>query len=460
MVHFFLSDFGLFFGRFHPLIVHLPIGFLLFAVVLEFWPGDKLRKAIRISWGLGALTAVVAAGCGWLLAQESGGGDTLFWHRWLGVSVAALSIIGFFLSRKGGLSSKAFGLLLAGLLALAGHQGGNLTHGEDYLFEHAPEVVQNIAGFIPGDERIKDWSAVDTDSINIYHTFLQPAIDKTCAKCHNASKQNGGLRMDEPHLLFLGGDDGSIIAPGDALGSNWIKRVTLPRDNVKSISPQGEPWDYTTVELLAYWIQEGADTLALLNPTNTPAHLKKLLERDYGLDLRPKLFVEKVKAPTLAATDINSLREHNWSVAELVPGQAPLEVKPQAGKAIDAAALQKLVAIASEQVVYLSLENQALTDTDLTVLSELKNLNRLRVNGLPITKVTVEKLAKLRHLESLNLYGTAVTDAVFPVLEQFPALKRLYLWQTKVTAEKVTEFADKHPHIEVSLGVMASTTTK
>ncbi|MEM6772553.1 MAG: hypothetical protein AAF597_18390, partial [Bacteroidota bacterium] len=134
MPHLLLSDFGLFIGRFHPLLVHLPIGFLLLAALLEWWPGDKARTAIRVSWVVGAISAVAAAFCGWLLAGESGGGDTLFWHKWLGISVAVLAIAGVFLTRKGGKMAKGFGLLIVGLLSLAGHQGGNLTHGEDYLF--------------------------------------------------------------------------------------------------------------------------------------------------------------------------------------------------------------------------------------------------------------------------------------------------------------------------------------
>ena len=54
MPNFFLAaDLGLFFGRLHPLIVHLPIGFLLLAAVLEWWPGEKARPAIQTAWFLG-----------------------------------------------------------------------------------------------------------------------------------------------------------------------------------------------------------------------------------------------------------------------------------------------------------------------------------------------------------------------------------------------------------------------
>ena len=56
-------------------------------------------------------------------------GDTLFWHRWLGVSVAVLALAGIFVTSRGGRVAKGYGLLVAGVLGLAGHLGGSLTHG-------------------------------------------------------------------------------------------------------------------------------------------------------------------------------------------------------------------------------------------------------------------------------------------------------------------------------------------
>lgn len=452
MPNFFLTDFGLFIGRFHPLLVHLPIGFLLMAVLLEWWPGDKLRPAIRVSWSLGALAAVAAAGAGWLLAAESGDGDTLFWHRWLGISVAVLAVAGVWLTRTGGSRAKGYGLLVAVLLSIAGHQGGNLTHGETYLVEHAPKAVQAIAGYDGGAETQRDWSRVNTDSINLYANFLQPALEASCTKCHNAGKQNGGLRMDEPHFVFAGGDGGSIITPGNPLESEWLRRVTLPEANVKSMPPQGDGWDYTTIKLLEYWIANGADTLTLLDPVAAPEEIKALLQRDHSLDLRPKLFVETVMAPALAPEKMTALQDLNWSVSNLSPSGNTVEVKVAPGKTLAEGALSQLVAIAPEQVCYLDLGKLPLQDADLSPLTQLPNLNRLRLNGTQLTEATVAKLKALPHLESLNLYGTSVGDAIFEHLQGYPALKRLYLWQTQVSPEATAAFASANPQVTVDTG--------
>lgn len=452
----FLADFGLFLGRFHPLIVHLPIGFLLLAALLEWWPGEKARPAISFAWVLGALSAVAAAFAGWLLAGESGGGDTLFWHKWLGISVAVLAVLGVFLTKKGGGLAKGYGILVAIMLSVAGHQGGNLTHGETYLFEHAPTVVQKIAGHAPDTTDLRDWSLVNLDSVNLYSAFLQPAINESCAKCHNDQKQNGGLRMDAPHHVFLGGDGGSIVSPGSAMASSWVKRVTLPRENVKAMPPQGEPWDYAEVELLKYWVKEGADTMFVLDPKNTPDEIKELLKRDFGLDLRPRMFVETVRASAIKAPQMEELESMNWAVTSLTPESGAVEAKPAAGKDVTPAGLVKLAEYGAQQVIYLSLNELPFNDADLAPITKFKNLNRLRLNGTNLTEATVAQLKQLKHLESLNLYGTDLDDAIFAHLKDFPKLKRLYLWQTKVTEEAVNTFAANHPQVDIDTGYKSS----
>lgn len=458
-----LSDFGLFVGRFHPLLVHLPIGFLLLAVVLEWWPSDKLRPAIRVSWVLGALSAVAAAVCGWLLATEAGAGDTLFWHRWLGVSVAVLAVAGVWLTRDGGKLARGYGLLTAVLLGVAGHQGGNLTHGSDYLVEHAPAPVQRLAGYGGANDELRDWSAVNTDSIYLYAAFLQPALETSCTRCHDGGKQNGGLRLDQPHLAFRGGDSGPLLVAGSPWESEWLRRVTLPQDHAKAMPPNGEGWDYVSVELLRHWIEAGADTLYRLTPDAASPELKKLLLRDRGLELRTKQFVETVTAPALAPADRKTLTDLNWALTDLQPGGGALEAKAVPGKPLDPEALGRLADLAAEQVVYLSLDRQPIDDAAAATLARFPNLNRLGLHQTAVTEKAVASLAGLQHLESLNLYGTKVGDGVFTTLERLPALRRVYLWQTMVSPTAAAAYAEAHPRVAVDTGfafVPVNNTTK
>ena len=457
---FFLADFSLFVGRFHPLIVHLPIGFLLLAVLLEWWPGRPARSAIRVAWLLGAVSAVVAAGCGWLLASAGGGGDALFWHRWLGVSVAVLSAGGVFIAGRGGSLAKGYGLLVAVVLGLAGHLGGSLTHGEDYLVQYAPPVVHHLVGYAPEAGVATDWTTTDLDSINLYASFLQPAIGEHCVSCHGEGQQKGGLRLDEPHYALAGGEDGPILTPGAPLRSTWLDRVTLPRDDVKAMPPGRDPWSYTQVELLRYWIAEGADTNFVLDMDSTPEELKLLLHRDYGLDLRRRHFVEQLSVPVLPQADLQDLESLGWQLSALQPGGGALEVQGRPGESISAAALNKLADVAGEQVIYLNLNDQPLDDAALAPLPRFVNLNRLRLNGTQVSNATLTKLGELEQLESLNLYGTRVDSAIFASLSKYPNLRRLYLWKTNVSPEAAAAFADAHPHITVETGVVIPHQTK
>ena len=90
------SNFGLFIGRFHPLVVHLPIGFLLLAAIFYYASRrttfEPLRQAVGPTLFLGALSAILSVIFGLALANEGGYDDqALFWHKWLGIGVALIS---------------------------------------------------------------------------------------------------------------------------------------------------------------------------------------------------------------------------------------------------------------------------------------------------------------------------------------------------------------------------------
>src|ERR1700733_2527589 len=86
-------------GRLHPLIIHFPIVVLIMAMVFEFFRHkDRFREEklyqefTTYLWLTGALFAAFTAIMGLFLSKEPGyDGDTLQFHKWLGVSVVFLS---------------------------------------------------------------------------------------------------------------------------------------------------------------------------------------------------------------------------------------------------------------------------------------------------------------------------------------------------------------------------------
>ncbi len=132
-------------GRFHVIVVHFPIGLLLGAAIGELWSVWRKKRVpdptIHFCILLGAISAVVAAVLGWIHAANGfgAGSAVLPWHRWFGVATAAGAVILTVLSvidiRRGSRSVWFWLVLLLEtvLVSVAGHLGGALVHGADFL---------------------------------------------------------------------------------------------------------------------------------------------------------------------------------------------------------------------------------------------------------------------------------------------------------------------------------------
>src|SRR5215471_2930785 len=88
-----------FLGRFHVLVVHLPLGILTLAVALEilvrFRPFKSLENAAAPLWIAGAVSALAAVALGFMHATEESfqDMDAVDDHRWAGVALAAAACL-------------------------------------------------------------------------------------------------------------------------------------------------------------------------------------------------------------------------------------------------------------------------------------------------------------------------------------------------------------------------------
>lgn len=128
-----------FIGRFHPVLVHLPIGILLLALLFEAMSCRErwttFRPAIPVVLLLGGTASAFACLTGWMLSRNGAyDSDLVNWHQWWGVGVAIVSLSAYWFKKRG--NSKVYFissvLLIPGIL-LTGHWGISLTHGETYL---------------------------------------------------------------------------------------------------------------------------------------------------------------------------------------------------------------------------------------------------------------------------------------------------------------------------------------
>ncbi|MFN3997061.1 DUF1549 domain-containing protein [Algoriphagus sp.] len=268
-----LSDFWplQLFGRLHPMLVHFPIGLLLVAVLMELFTLGKfrhpLRAGIKFLVVLGALSAVLTAFMGLLLAENEGvTGSTVDIHRIIGIGSAGLSLLLLIFLRKSELvpsesAIKTYRTLLffTGIgIGVAGHFGASLTHGEDFLTEVLPRnqeleppqsLTVNLANFASDLSPEKEIQLV---------TNVRSVLAHNCYKCHSGAKIEGELRLDEKEFVFAGGKKGKVIIPGKPDESELIRRISLPKNHKEVMPSKGKPLSKDEIQMLRLWVEKGA----------------------------------------------------------------------------------------------------------------------------------------------------------------------------------------------------------
>ncbi len=423
----------LFIGRFHPLIVHLPIGFLaaLTALQVLYWiVRSDFREATRVLLWLCALSALAATAVGTMLTWPGEySGELLFNHRWFGIATSAVCVWMLFAHHFSGRFGRALysGLLMASLVlvSITGHHGGSLTHGEDYLTAHLPVVLGGKPEPLPIDKGTKEDAA-------IYAAAIQPIIESKCVECHNPAKNNGDLRMDTMELLLAGGKHGPALKPGDAAASLMIERANLPLDHKEHMPPAGKPQlTDSELELLSWWIDRGAkERVPLVEDLPPPAALA-LLEKNLGFQV--------------AAPEVPML---TWE--EVVKAGAPLAKVPNLAvrrSSMDSAALNVFIAsdapnpdalIASldpikANIVLLDAGKTKISEAAFPAIAEFANLEELRLQETDTDDQDVAKLSPLRKLRKINLNSTEVTDRSVEFISKFPNIVQLAAWDTTVS---------------------------
>src|SRR5215831_6101866 len=268
-------------GHLHPALVHLPIGILLIALLMQWLARNKekykaLKPAIPITLLCGAITALFSSITGYILSTTDEYDKTLItFHMWMGF---ATTLVAFMLYAKEKNPQFAIGkkLLSIGLLVfvfVTGHLGGSLTHGSDYYTKPLADIFSNDTFSTATIKPIPN-----VQEAYAYTDVVKPILATKCYGCHGPNKQKGGLRMDDSLRLMKGGKDGIVIESGKADASEIIKRLTLPLDDDDHMPPKEKSQPTAAqIALIHWWIANGADLAKKVKDLNQPDSIKPAL---------------------------------------------------------------------------------------------------------------------------------------------------------------------------------------
>jgi len=265
-----------FLAPFHAVVLHFPIGFLTVVCILELYglkhPGRELRRISRLFIWLSLVTGIMSATFG-ILRSETGGYEShaLQLHRacGLGVPVFTLATLAFqmFADRQTAVRGWNYAYFLSLtvtliLVVIAGHFGGNLTHGSKYLTENAPAFVRELVeNDTPGNPSNHAVAKLD-EAKQFYAEKIQPIFAAKCYSCHGPEKQKSGYRLDQIGLAFKSGKSGkTAIKSGDPIESHLVRLILLPPHHDDVMPPDGkQPLALEEIMAIIDWIRNGAVT--------------------------------------------------------------------------------------------------------------------------------------------------------------------------------------------------------
>ncbi len=441
-----------FLGHLHPVFVHLPIGFLVIAYVIEYLLRSNAEKSRLIDFVLvaGILSSFLAALLGWMLSLSGGYEENLLdWHRYTAIAVCIVSIalLAYKKFKKEEYRTPyyhaGFHLMMLALL-LAGHFGGEMTHGEGYLFSAATDPASEATV-----EKQVMAKPTASSTVSVYDGIVEPVLAKKCMQCHNEKKKKGDFQLHTLEALMKGGKNGKVIVAGDLDHSEFIRRILLDKGDEKHMPPKGKSQlSQPELDLLSWWVLHGVSTSQPIKAVAANDTIRKFLS-----DV-PKQSSGLAALDTIAPADkatIAALQKINAAVVPLANGTHFLELNmvntPSFGDK-DAPLLQKI----APQVMWLVLADTKITDAGLEALKSCTNITRLNLKNTGITNASISPIGEFKKLEYLNIVGTQINDEGLLALIPSASLKKIFCWQSGITANGVMAFQKKYPNIEVDLG--------
>ncbi|CAM3583149.1 c-type cytochrome domain-containing protein [Zobellia roscoffensis] len=439
-------------GRLHPLVVHLPIGFIMMGLLLQWYDRKKKKHNTVISlvylWA--GITATLACITGYL--QYLGEGyafDTVKWHLWSGIATALFSFLMY--AKLKGILTLSFLLKLPMLglsifffmlISFTGHQGGNITHGEEYLIEPLPNAIKSALGFENFEEKKIDLNEDNWQDALLFEDVIKPILNNKCASCHNPKKTKGELLLTTQEGILNGGENGAIIEASNAPESELYTRLILPMDDDDHMPPEGKTQpSKEEIQLVMAWIDAG-------NPFD-----KTIAESGLDKSLFLSFFPKKAD---FDHPNIDVEAASDQQIKTIEASGIHIDQISNASNFLSASCINKpdftdsdfdMLLPIKNQISRLDLGNTKITDAVFSKLAQLPNLTIVLLDNTIITGKNLQSLAGLEHLKSINLTHTALETKYLKSIHDFKNLQHLYLHGTKATPQN-TKLNNSKIHID------------
>lgn len=434
-----LLDIAAFSGQLHPLIVHLPIGFLILAVLFELVSYSKkyefLKSAVSSILLLGFIASVLACIFGYVLSL-SGDYDykQLNDHKIAGIALAlgtglllllGTNAVNRFIEVRRSIFSGLCVFIVA-LVSYTGHQGGRLTHGSEFL---SVKVLL---------EQPRD-KPVSVEQAMIFEDVVHPILIQRCSPCHRDGKKKGEFSVQTLADLLKGGKTGSAIVAGDLKKSELFARIMLDPTNEKFMPTDGKtPLNKTETEIIQWWIENGK---AVEGKKMSEFKNTQLITTKVASYLKLGVSSESIDFAGTNSEDFNqdiptfsnyalidTLRSQGLNIRVMQHKPLMLDVTLPEGKGYLLNLVNGDLKSIAKNIIWLNLSDNDLKDQDLVSLNLMSNLEKLRLENNPITDKIIPSILSLKHLESINLNETELSKAGVERLKQNPSLKRVYQW--------------------------------
>ncbi len=421
-----------FIGKFHPLVVHLPIGFIVLTLILKildtYRPNLHIQALLPILLKLCFGSVLIATLTGYIMPKGSDFDETLLdRHFWSGV---ALSVISFLMLIPQLTKWHKYGYWLMGIsITVAGHLGGSLTHGE-LFFNLSNQNDENSL----------------TKNGTVYQDVIYPILHDKCITCHNNAKSKGGLKMHEYDLLMKGGKSGQVVIAKDLDKSELYLRMLLPESDEHHMPPKGKTQPTTQeIALIKWWIENGADKSILVAdiPKDDPIVQSLSLVTS---DISQK----KTSLPRLEPLSItvrNKLSDQGFT---LVPIDKELNYYKLIISKFENKDLKELDDL-KPYILELQIGNETITPQFCETITSLPNLLKLKLANSTFEKESILNIENMAQLEMLNLVGTKGVNDNLKISNLPPNLKSIFLYKSDFY-NMFLPIMKKYPKITVDTG--------